>query len=388
MMTILAGFWITKLFVFSALPAEWDLVIILLVLIPTLAVVVSRAEAVLLLAVSIAAEIVAVTAGIYVGGGIDNTSGPLLYALIIVLAGLVLAEPANYLAAAGSAVAYSAMAWAERVDWLPHLVPYGKPADDALATVIIVDLYLVLVAWVASFAIRQMRAVYQRAEEMRGEAVSALSHDLKNPLTIIRSYAEIAEEDPDVDRVDHLRRIRYTAQQALDMVHSVLDAAAIDGRPLAPAYEPVCLNELTQKVIEFYQLLAAGKRIHLAAKLAPGEPIIEADPQLLGRALGNLLSNAIKYSGRAGTIRVTTAVRAALVCVSVSDDGPGIARADQEGLFQKYHRIPNAERVEGTGLGLYIVNQIAAAHAGKVTVDSAPGHGSTFTLELPIAPAR
>ncbi len=385
MVSILAALWITKLFIFPALPAAEDMVILLCILIPTLAVIVwPGEEPVALLAASIAGDIVAVTAGIYVGGGVDNTSGPLLYALVIVLAGLVLSEPANYLAAAGSALAYSAMGCAEQMQWLPHLVPYAKPSDDALATLVIVDVYLALVAWVASYAIRQMRAVYVRAEQMRGEAVSALSHDLKNPLTIIQGYAAIAEEDPTIDRLDYLRRIHHSAQQALDLVRNVLDAAAIEGRPIAPTYEPVRLNELVQQVTDFYELVAEGKRIHLVTELAREMPIIHADGQLLSRALGNLLSNAIKYSERTGTVRVTTAAGDSTVSVAVSDDGPGISETDQAELFQKYRRASAAQRIEGTGLGLYIVRQITAAHGGKVIVSSALGRGSTFTLELPL----
>lgn len=385
--SIVILFWATKLLVFPALPAIPYLLFVGCALVPTLAVVAWRRPKPLLLGISIGVDIVAVTVGIYVGGGADNTSGPLLYALIIVLAGLVLSEPANYLAAAGSALAYSAMICAEQMHWLRHLVPYAKPPDDARATLVVVDVYLVLVAWVTSYAVGQMRAVYVRAEQIRGEVVSALSHDLKNPLSIIQSYAEIAAQDAGVDRVDYLGRIRHSAQQALDLVHNVLDAAAIESRPITPRYEPVAVNELVQQVIDFYQLDAVGKQVHLVTELAPVLPLIQADRQLLSRAVGNLLSNALKFSRSGGTVRVATAADGVTVLVSVVDDGPGISASDQSELFQKYRRTSTAQHVEGTGLGLYIVSQIAAAHHGTVSVRSEPGRGSTFTLELPIAPA-
>jgi len=384
---MLVAFWTTKLLVFPALPAEEDMIIVLLALIPTVAVASWPGEApTVLLAVSIAADVVAVTAGIYVGGGVDNTSGPLLYALVIVLAGLVLSEPANYLAAIGSAVAYGAMVCAEQVKWLPHRVPYGKPSDDAVATIVIVDLYLLLVAWVTSYAIRQMRTVYLRADEMRGEAVSSLSHDLKDPLSIIQGYAEMAQEAEAGDRAQYLQRIRHSAQHALDLVRNVLDAAAIESRPIVPNYEPVRINELVQGVIEFHELIAKGRNVQLVSQPAAPAPIIHADGQLVGRALGNLISNAIKYSQRGATVRVTTAAGRDSVSIAVADNGPGIAAEDQAGLFQKYRRTSSTERVDGTGLGLYIVSRIAEAHGGTVTVSSELGRGSTFTLELPLGP--
>ena len=113
-------------------------------------------------------------------------------------------------------------------------------------------------------------------------------------------------------------------------------------------------------------------------------PIIHADGQLLSRAVGNLLSNAIKYSKRDGAVRVTTTVGQASATVAVADNGCGISEADLAVLFQKYHRSATAERIEGTGLGLYIVSKIAEAHGGRVTARSELGVGSIFTLEMPL----
>src|SRR6185369_17001941 len=157
-------------------------------------------------------------------------------------------------------------------------------------------------------------------------------------LAIIRSCAELVEEDPGVDRADYLRRIRHTAQQALDLVRNVLDAAAIDSRQMTPRIEPVQVNELVQQVVAFYQVVADRKHIRLVLELAAAMPPIDADGELLSRALGNLLSNAIKFTAASGTVRVSTAGSDSTVSVAVTDDGPGISEADQTVLFQKYRR--------------------------------------------------
>jgi signal transduction histidine kinase len=383
---ILLLMWLLKLSVFSDVPAERYSILITLALLPTLAVVVWRRQGrVWLLAASFAADIIAVTAGTHYGGGVENTSGPVLYALVIVLVGLVLSERAAYVAAAGSSVFYGLLVWAEEQGLLAHHAAYSKSAGDAAATVIAMSVYLFLAAWVVSYAVRQIRAIYRRAEGMRSEAVSALSHDLKNPLGIILGYTEMAAAAPPAERADYLRRIEHAARQALDLIHNVLDATGNEERSMVAKAEPVRVNELVREVVDLYRFAAEGKDITLTAAAAPDLPPFDADPQLLSRAVGNLVSNAIKYTGRGGTIRIATAVDDRNLSIAVQDTGYGIAAEDMPRLFEKYSRGA-AHRVEGTGLGLYIVRLIAAAHGGSVHVSSEAGKGSTFSLALPIDP--
>jgi signal transduction histidine kinase len=381
---LLILFWTLKLLVFHAVPAVPYSLIVLLVLIPTL-LVVTRADEVpgRMLTASFAADICAVTAGIHFGGGVDNVSGPLLYALIIGLAGLILSGRAAYWCAAMSALCYGLVGWGEQRGILVHHLPYAKPADDAVATVIAVSVYLFVAAWIVSYAARQVRGIYQRIEESRREAVSALSHDLKNPLGTIDGYAEMVADATPTEREEYLRRIRQSARQALDLVRNELDAAAVEGRAMVVNREPVDINEVVEKVADVYRAAAGAKGVRLTTVPARTSAVLTADAQLLSRAIGNLVSNAIKYTDAGGVVEITTAFLPGRVTVSVRDNGCGIAPAIQASLFQKYSRVATSAAIEGSGLGLYIVRRVAEAHGGSVSIVSDAGQGSTFTLSLP-----
>lgn len=122
-----------------------------------------------------ALDAVAITVGIHVGGGVDSTSGPTLYAVLIILAGMVLTSRAAYVVCAGCAALYGSMVLAERMRWIEHTVDYEKSTGDAIATVVVVSLHLTLVAWLVSYAARQIRALFLHVEELRGETLGARS---------------------------------------------------------------------------------------------------------------------------------------------------------------------------------------------------------------------
>jgi signal transduction histidine kinase len=387
--SLLALFWVLKLFVLHTVPATRYSLILLLVLLPTLLVALQSEEVPQwLLTFSLGTDIAAVTTGIHFGGGVDNVSGPLLYALIIGLAGLILSGRAAYFCAAASAASYAVVGWGEQRGLLVHHLPYAKPGDDAVATVISVSVYLFLAAWIVSYAARQVRAIYQHIEELRREAVTALSHDLKDPLSTIDGYAEMVADATPVERNNYMRSIRQSARQALDLVHNELDAAAVEGRSMVVNREPVNINELVQKVVDVYRISAETKGVRVTTSPADNCPPLAADPQLLSRAIGNLVSNAIKYTDANGLVEITTAAPPGHVTVNVRDTGCGIAPPAQHRLFQKYARVATSAAVEGSGLGLYIVRRVAEGHGGAVSVSSDLGKGSTFTLSLPVAPGN
>jgi two-component system sensor histidine kinase SenX3 len=113
---------------------------------------------------------------------------------------------------------------------------------------------------------------------------------------------------------------------------------------------------------------------------------VSADADALGQAIHNLLDNAVKYSGEARAIEVRLAREGDGIAIAVADRGIGIAREEQARIFERFHRVGTGlvHEVKGSGLGLSLVHHILQVHGGRVTVESEPGKGSTFTLHLPV----
>jgi signal transduction histidine kinase len=151
----------------------------------------------------------------------------------------------------------------------------------------------------------------------------------------------------------------------------------------APQLQPVAINELVTKTMRFMepQFEAPGRaaiRTHL--ELAPEMPRIQADADLLRRALQNLVLNAVDAMGSGGTLTVRTAATADAVQISVSDTGSGLTPEECERLFTPYYTTKH----HGTGLGLAIVQSVVSDHGGNVAVQSEPGRGATFVITLPL----
>ena len=362
--------------------------VVIAALLPTLVVAVPRATIPRwLLRVSLNVDAIALTAGIHLGGGVDNVSMPLLYTAIIGLAGMLLTRADTLGLAAASTLLYDAMVFAEYAGFLPHLVPYSRPPARQLGTVIPVNLFFFLFAWLVSYTVARIRSTYRRLEERRQEAVRGLSHDLKNPLAVIYDHARLLHSAEGKERDAYGSAIERAAQQALDLVSNVLDAAAFEGRPITPQRLPIQLNDLVLDVMNRYDSSAQVRRVTLQSAFDPTLPLVEVDPQLISRALANLLSNAIKYGGADAIVHVSTGTCDGQAWVRVRDSGAGISAAEQRLLFRPYSRTTSARGVDGSGLGLYIVRRIAEAHRGSVSVTSSAGDGATFTFSIPLAAA-
>jgi signal transduction histidine kinase len=298
---------------------------------------------------SLGVDVIALSLAVHLAGGVDNVSLPLLYPAVISLAGLLLTRADTFAVAILCALSYDAVVYAEHAGLLAHLVPYSRPLHRHVATVIPVNVFLVLYAWLVSFATERIRAFYQRTEELRRDAIRALSHDLKNPLSVIHGYARLLPSAPPAEKARFSNGIERTAQQALDLVSNVLDAAAFEGRPITPRPHAVQLNELVGDVADRYRQLAAAARVQLVTELNGDVAPAEVDGQLIARAVGNLISNAIKYTPAGGGVRITTSARDGRLFVRVADTGAGVSAEELPLLFQRYSRASSARTSRARG---------------------------------------
>ena len=155
-------------------------------------------------------------------------------------------------------------------------------------------------------------------------------------------------------------------------------------RPLK--MDMMALDTVVRTLIEDYDMKAKQLGLCLKAEIAPDLPPIRGAPADLRRALANLLSNAVKFTPAGGTIAVRVAKADHSIIVQVSDTGIGIPRDEQERIFERFYQVNGIpfQRSSGVGLGLALVKEIVEAHEGTITVESAVGSGSVFTVILPI----
>ena len=212
------------------------------------------------------------------------------------------------------------------------------------------------------------------------------AHELRTPLTVLKGSMEVAlrsERSP-----DEYRRVLATSLEEVNRLVAIAEDLLLLSRSAAgvAARQRVELEPLLLEVLDAGARLArpTGVAVRLGDVTAA---VAIGDGLGLRRALLNLVENAVKYTPAGGTVTLSLARDGALARLAVADTGPGIDPADQERIFEPFVRLDEARARDtgGTGLGLSIARAIAAAHGGRIAVDSAPGTGSRFTIELPAA---
>ena len=217
--------------------------------------------------------------------------------------------------------------------------------------------------------------------------IQETSHELRNPLAVIRTNLDVALSDPDPDPVDVRRTLEVVGRTAARMSHLV-DDLLVYGRLGAPAHElgPVDLGPLVGEVAEEFRAPAAERHLHVDVDVdVVSAPAAWGDRLGLRQALANLLANAVRLAPAGTTIRVRSGGDATSAWMSVSDDGPGISEEHRSQVFQRFWRGDRSSRDAGThsGLGLAIVDQIARDHGGRVDLEDSGTGDSTFTIHLP-----
>jgi signal transduction histidine kinase len=224
-------------------------------------------------------------------------------------------------------------------------------------------------------------------DRLKDEFVSSISHELRTPLTSIAGYVELLlEEEEDAQKRGHLAIVERNADRLLSLVTDLLFAARLQYGRLELERSPVDLQTLVRQAADSARPRARAASVDLRVETVD-VPEILGEPAKLGQLLDNLVSNAIKFTPTDGRVDVRLGARDGTIRIEVSDTGIGIADAERERLFERFFRAQSAleRQIQGTGLGLYISKAIVDAHGGRIGVDSTPGEGTTFVVELPVA---
>jgi two-component system phosphate regulon sensor histidine kinase PhoR len=228
----------------------------------------------------------------------------------------------------------------------------------------------------------------RQLNEMKSQFVASVSHELRAPVASIRLMADALEAEkvaPETAKEFH-RLIAREGARLSTLVGNVLDHARIEQGKRVWKMEPCDLESLVADTLRVMEPLAREKNIALSSALSPLEASV--DPGAIQQALVNLLDNAIKFSPADSTVETTlsTDEERRTWRIAVRDEGPGIAKAEQARIFERFYRPGDELRREtqGTGIGLSLVKAIAEAHSGSVTVESEPGQDSIFTLIFPL----
>ena len=234
----------------------------------------------------------------------------------------------------------------------------------------------------------QKNRLLTQVEELKTNFLSMMSHDLKTPLARIQGMADVVATDPNplsARQKEALDRISRSAEELHKFIASVLSLGRIESKEIKLDLMSRDLNGLLEEVCENAEDLARAKNIEIVREF---EPIfsVKIDADLIRQVFANLVENAIKYSPDGSKILISTEERGGRVIVQIADQGAGIPLDELPHIFMKFYRSKHAKAsaIKGSGIGLYLAKYFAELHKGTVSVDSAPGQGSTFTVDLPL----
>ena len=223
----------------------------------------------------------------------------------------------------------------------------------------------------------KLRLAYQELDTFS----FTISHDLKNPITAIKSYAQLLAMDETIGMSGHqlLLRIAERADKMNFMINEVLSYSRI-GR-LAVQYKKINIKTLISDVIKDLDQVHDTTNLKITVGNTPD---LHGDPVMLLQLFSNLISNAVKYSQHANpaTVHIEGYINETDICYSIKDNGIGVAAKNLSIIFELFTRMDNVKKIEGSGVGLAIVKRIVEKHSGKIWAESELGKGSTFFVSL------
>ncbi|SMC51804.1 cache domain-containing protein [Sporomusa malonica] len=256
-----------------------------------------------------------------------------------------------------------------------------------------------------TFELKQAYAELKQLDEMKSSFLSTVSHELRTPLTSVLGFARIIQKKletvilPQITTDDlkvtkamqqingNINIIVAEGERLTDLINDVLDLAKMEAGKVNWKIEPQAIKDIITRAVNSTEFLVSQKGLTIITEIQSDLPPVPADRDRLIQVLINLISNAVKFTAE-GSITCRAVKTADGVLVTVSDPGIGIAKEDQQTVFEKFKQIGDTltEKPRGTGLGLPICRQIIEHHSGRIWVESQPDQGSSFCFTLPVSP--
>lgn len=231
---------------------------------------------------------------------------------------------------------------------------------------------------------------FKKVSRNQAEFMRIVSHDIRSPLTYIQGFANmLAMVGPVNEKQEHfVEKVLSGIAQITSLVDNIQDAGRFD---LETGFyemnrDQCDLDEMAHRIVQNHLVPAEKGELAITVEVANNVPVINADKNMLERALTNLVDNAIKYTPNGQQVHVAVYSENNSVIIAVTDTGYGISIENQKLLFQRHVRLARQEhkRIKGSGLGLFIVKSAAQRHGGDAWVRSEEGKGSTFYLSIPL----
>jgi len=235
----------------------------------------------------------------------------------------------------------------------------------------------------------------EQANRAKSEFLSRMSHELRTPLNAILGFAQLMNTDPEAPlaprQQEDMQHILKAGWHLLGLINDVLDLARVESGRLQLNMDAIDLGVVVRECSGLISPLAVKRGVRVIDSGGADEAHwVEADPMRLKQVLLNLMSNAVKFNSEQGSVTMTYKLAGnGMLRIGVVDTGPGIAPELQSQLFQPFARLDADNKcIDGTGIGLAISKRMVELMGGRIGVESEPGHGSEFWIELRLAQPR